>query len=349
MSKKAIIGTGIILFIILAILCSLFHGRRIENNLLQEAKALFTENGLPEDIIEFDGRDAILKGQIASPEIREQAMTILSGMPGVRKIIDQSSIRADEGLPPALEMEFRDGKVIFNGRLPDKGTLDRLLDLAAKKFGAANVINNITIDESLSSPDWLSNIPDIFSLLANHLTKGSFTFDGSVMGLLPGQLSGINLDDLLKQLKGLLPEGIRTSIEETTIEEPVAKELTHSEMQQKIDDLLTKTPLHFETASDVLSGTTQNTLTALAAILNLNKNIPISVIGHADSRGTLAFNQTLSEKRANAVSRFLQRNGIEQSRMTTLGKGETEPIADNATAAGQQKNRRVEIHVKEGN
>ena len=71
----------------------------------------------------------------------------------------------------------------------------------------------------------------------------------------------------------------------------------------------------------------------------------IIAVGHTDSVGGDAYNQKLSVKRAEAVKSYLTSKGIEQNRVYTEGKGEKQPVADNKTAEGRAKNRRVEIEV----
>ena len=71
----------------------------------------------------------------------------------------------------------------------------------------------------------------------------------------------------------------------------------------------------------------------------------IIAVGHTDWTGSDAYNQKLSERRAEAVKAYLVSKGIEQNRVYTEGKGKTQPVADNRTAAGRAKNRRVEIEV----
>lgn len=68
--------------------------------------------------------------------------------------------------------------------------------------------------------------------------------------------------------------------------------------------------------------------------------------GHTDSIGTERYNQKLSERRAAAVKAYLVSKGIAASKITTIGKGETQPVATNKTAAGRQKNRRVDIEFR---
>ena len=76
----------------------------------------------------------------------------------------------------------------------------------------------------------------------------------------------------------------------------------------------------------------------------INLEVVIAV-GHTDSIGTDAYNQKLSIRRAEAVKAYLQAKGIEANRIYTEGKGEKQPVADNKTAEGRAKNRRVEIEV----
>lgn len=79
-------------------------------------------------------------------------------------------------------------------------------------------------------------------------------------------------------------------------------------------------------------------------IADVNLEVVIAV-GHTDSVGTDAYNQRLSVRRAEAVKAYLVSKGVERNRVYTEGKGESQPVADNKTAEGRAKNRRVEIEV----
>ena len=87
-------------------------------------------------------------------------------------------------------------------------------------------------------------------------------------------------------------------------------------------------------------------LDRLVAFLKENSDKRAELEGHTDSVGADNYNQALSEKRAAAVKDYVVKRGIDGSRIATQGFGKTKPIADNKTADGRAKNRRVEVKVR---
>ena len=71
----------------------------------------------------------------------------------------------------------------------------------------------------------------------------------------------------------------------------------------------------------------------------------VKIVGHTDSVGSDAFNQKLSEQRAASVVSFLLGQGVAADKLSSEGRGESEPVDSNDTDAGRAKNRRVEIHL----
>ena len=79
--------------------------------------------------------------------------------------------------------------------------------------------------------------------------------------------------------------------------------------------------------------------------LNRNTDKQVNVVGHTDSTGSAAYNQQLSEKRAEAVKSYLTAKDVQSDRITTQGAGESQPITNNKTKEGRAQNRRVEIEI----
>lgn len=101
----------------------------------------------------------------------------------------------------------------------------------------------------------------------------------------------------------------------------------------------------FATDSATVQASIQNDLYAVADNLNRYPNTRVEVIGHTDDTGSGAYNQDLSERRAGAVSSILRGAGVSGGRIVSYGRGETMPVASNATAEGKAQNRRVEILI----
>ena len=101
----------------------------------------------------------------------------------------------------------------------------------------------------------------------------------------------------------------------------------------------------FATGDDRVSPDFYPTLDSVAIVLRKFDRTLIDVDGHTDSVGNAAFNQDLSERRANSVANHLASRGIDQRRMSAVGYGLERPIASNATEAGRAQNRRVEIAI----
>ena len=103
--------------------------------------------------------------------------------------------------------------------------------------------------------------------------------------------------------------------------------------------------IFFESGKDIIKAESYPSLDDLIIILKGYKEAKVAIEGHTDSQGVDAKNLALSQKRADAVKSYLLRNGIDASRLTATGYGETIPKADNKTSAGRALNRRVEFKL----
>lgn len=117
---------------------------------------------------------------------------------------------------------------------------------------------------------------------------------------------------------------------------------TKSATPKSVPKLATRTILFDFDKSDIKPAY-NNTLNEVVKYLQTNPTAKISIVGHTDNVGTPTYNMTLSQDRANAVKNYIVSKGIAASRMTVSAKGESQPVASNATEAGRAKNRRVVI------
>lgn len=108
-------------------------------------------------------------------------------------------------------------------------------------------------------------------------------------------------------------------------------------------DLLSERRVHFEFDSSSVDGESAAIIEAHAKHLSDNKNLKVTLEGHADERGTREYNLALGERRAKAVARMMKALGVSGSRIKTVSYGEEKPLALEHNESGWRQNRRVEI------
>jgi len=103
----------------------------------------------------------------------------------------------------------------------------------------------------------------------------------------------------------------------------------------------------FDTGKATLKPGAYSTIERLATVLKEDASRKVLIEGHTDNVGSDEYNQGLSERRAQSVQAALFERGVDASQISTVGKGETTPVASNDNAAGRQQNRRVELVFQE--
>ncbi|MBT0654288.1 OmpA family protein [Geomobilimonas luticola] len=118
-------------------------------------------------------------------------------------------------------------------------------------------------------------------------------------------------------------------------------------VQRNLDTLAVtfKSDILFAVNSSTLKGGAFDEISRVAKVLNQYPETRMTVAGYTDSTGSEELNQKLSEKRAESVKNALVGEGVNPARITTVGYGESKPVADNDTEAGRQLNRRVTIFI----
>ena len=171
----------------------------------------------------------------------------------------------------------------------------------------------------------------IGGILGNNIGKGKNAALGAVLGGIVGGVAGgvigNKMDKQANDIKNALPgaevervgEGIKITLSENMV--------------------------NFAFNSAELTSSAKTNLDKLATVLINNPDTNINIYGHTDNKGTAQVNQKISENRANSVKNYLISKGIASSRMITMGRGFSEPIASNDTDAGRAQNRRVEFAI----
>ncbi len=110
--------------------------------------------------------------------------------------------------------------------------------------------------------------------------------------------------------------------------------------------VLTINELNFAFDSAELDASSRAALDAAVSVIEDHSEVMLDVVGHTDTSGPAAYNQKLSEKRAQAAVDYLVSQGIPAGQLRAVGAGESDPVASNDTRAGRERNRRVELVVR---
>jgi outer membrane protein OmpA-like peptidoglycan-associated protein len=188
---------------------------------------------------------------------------------------------------------------------------------------------------------------------------GNRTISKAAIGGLGGVVGGYLLGDILggrndrtakivgAGLGGLAGAGIGYYMDE---QEKKLREQTAGtgiDVTREGDNLILNMPSNvtFAVDSAAIDPAFQTTLANVADTLSRYEKSYVDVLGHTDSTGSDAYNQALSERRAESVANFLANSGVQRARLATKGYGESQPVASNSTEAGRAANRRVEIKI----
>lgn len=114
----------------------------------------------------------------------------------------------------------------------------------------------------------------------------------------------------------------------------------------KNEIVLTINHVEFAFDSAELDAESRSALDAAVAVIKSHDSVSMDLIGHTDSKGSDAYNQKLSERRARAAVAYLVSKGVRADQLTAVGRGESSPVASNDTDAGRARNRRVELVVR---
>jgi outer membrane protein OmpA-like peptidoglycan-associated protein len=156
---------------------------------------------------------------------------------------------------------------------------------------------------------------------------------GGVAGGAAGAVIGQQMDKQAEELDKDLEEAEVAKVEDPETGETAGIEVTFD------------SALLFDFDSSTLRGGARRDLADLAQSLDEYPNTNILVVGHTDAKGAEDYNHGLSERRAGSAAAYLMEQRVSPSRITTLGKGESEPVAPNDTDYGRQQNRRVEVAI----
>ncbi|HFC53630.1 MAG TPA: BON domain-containing protein [Gammaproteobacteria bacterium] len=355
MKKLLVLLLGAIALALLIWLCLGRHVPAIEKDLINCTADSLNRAGIDWAKVGISGRDVTLSGVAPSAELRVKAEEIArSSCSGVRTVDNAVTVAqpAPAVAPPSpYEMNFvlEDGDVVISGMVPDEETRESVIQAAGQRVGADRVQDRLQIVAGAPA-GWREAAVDIAASLDQFSRMNAAVVDTNVRvtGTVDSEATRSQVE---QSLSAGLPNGFshRWEIavpESRPVAEPEPEPVAAATgCQQRFNELLARQSIHFRTSSARISKRSYPLLDELAQVASECPEARIRIEGHTDSRGSERFNLNLSQARAESVVRYLIGKGVAASRLEAVGYGESRPVADNGTAAGRARNRRIEFNV----
>lgn len=290
--------------------------------------------------VSFSGSDITITGKARSAGTKESILSALQQLPAGMKLVKADIISPE---PFTFEAVKTDDQLTLKGAVPDEVSRQSLLAAIKQFFFKEKVIDELQINEG--APKEFSQITRAGLRALSRLSSGSFSFGETDAKISGSALYEKAVEGISSELKGALPEGFVLDPKGLQVQ-AAGGELDQSVCQTHINELLTKTMIHFETDSADISPRSAGLLDQITATLYRCPEAQVEIVGYTDTTGNPEYNQSLSEKRAESVVHYLVSAGLTTERFQAVGRGEENPIASNDTAEGKSLNRRIEFIMK---
>lgn len=227
------------------------------------------------------------------------------------------------------------GQIVVTGAVPDESCKAALLAQVRALYGADRVVDQVSIAQVSLPPNWPAYVQKLIAPNLKLISKGELKVDGTSV-----TLRGEVANEAQRQQ---IASDVATSLNPSYT---VNNDLRVSAAEQNLlDATLARRIIEFDSGKATLTLSGQAILDEMAAALAQVKGRKVEVIGHTDNVGLRDSNLALSQARAEAVRAYLAGKGISPDMVTVSGQGPDRPVAENATAAGRARNRRIEFRV----
>ncbi len=257
------------------------------------------------------------------------------------------SVAANEiKAPPYIFQAYKDPVAVtltLTGYVPDNNVHAALAAAAGRKFFSEKVVDNLKASVGAPSGFAAAVAPALGAL--SRLSTGTLVVSDREVKLSGDAFYDAAAAQIRAGLGKDFPQGWQFKADISV--KPAAAPVDATVCQQLFSDLLAKGKIRFESGRATIDPDSAGLLDRLIETALRCPNANIEIAGHTDADGENAFNQALSEKRAQAVTDYLVKAGLPAGRFTATGYGSTQPVATNDTDEGKAQNRRIDFVVRE--
>jgi len=256
------------------------------------------------------------------------------------------SVAANEiKAPPYIFQAYKDPVAVtltLTGYVPDNNVHAAITAAAARKFFSEKVVDNLKASVGAPSGFAAAVVPALGAL--SRLSTGTLVVSDREVKLSGDAFFDAAAAQIRSGLPKEFPQGFQLKADISV--KPAVAPVDATVCQQLFSELLAKGKIRFESGRASIDPDSAGLLDRLTETALRCPTANIEIAGHTDADGEDAFNQALSEKRAQAVMEYLVKAGLPASRFTATGYGSTQPVASNDTDEGKAQNRRIDFLVR---
>jgi OOP family OmpA-OmpF porin len=227
------------------------------------------------------------------------------------------------------------GQVLVTGAVPDEASKAAMLIQLRALYGAERVVDQLSIAPVSLPPNWNGYVQKLINPNLKLISKGEIKIDGTTVSL-RGEVAN-------EAQRQQIASDVATSLNPSyTVNNGLR---VGAAEQNLLDATLARRIIEFESGKATLTPSGKGILDEMAAALQKVKGKRVEVIGHTDNTGLRESNLALSQSRAEAVRTYLADKGISQDMVMVSGQGPDRPVAENTSADGRARNRRIEFRI----
>ena len=225
--------------------------------------------------------------------------------------------------------------IVVSGTVADEASKAALLERLRAVYGAGRVVDQLAVGTVATPANWNEYVGRLIGPNLKLVSRGQLKVEGNKVSL--------RGDVASEEQRQRIAADIAASLNPTYT---VNNGLQVLQSQQSVlDSALADRIIEFESGKAALTESGMAVLDQMSAAMQKLKGVKVEVIGHTDNAGSRAGNLSLSQARAEAVKAYVVGKGIAADTIAVSGEGPDRPVADNRTAEGKARNRRIEFKV----
>jgi OOP family OmpA-OmpF porin len=308
---------------------------RIPEQLVSKTTESLQKKGHSWTKVTAAGRDLTISGEAPTLQAHQEAINLVKETVGVRLLTDSMTDKAIS--PYTMNLDWKNNQLTVIGYLPDETSQQSVISRLKEKYGESEV--SVSLDVGGGEPEKWTELVDALISNVPNTEMANFDLVDQALDISAKTQTTEQKEQLLDSLSSFSDYGY------TLKSRLIASDATARRCQKRFDEIMRNGNIIFASNQSKIAPQSRTILDSIVETTQLCSDFFINIAGHTDNVGNEAHNIKLSRQRAESVGSWLILAGVDKSKVRTEGYGSSKPIADNSTAEGRAKNRRIQFKV----